>query len=365
MAKFKVGDWVEHQNFLDLGKGKIIFVSRFKKYTILFKTCFLKHCTEKYIWREAPNSLRWRFAPNEPAATEETIAYSQSYINYATAEVANESAFKPTGVETVRFYENMSDMHSLDKIWRDANSEEYKFYSNLLGSTDLESGVIDLKNEILKDIQEQIIGRKFNPNVLVNTAEPYTAKPYPSTRSVDPSTRSVDDKSIIQLFFELLTPSMPLHIELQILRYLLEYSGGSDTIPPFKNGPCIFKCIVKKFHGVGLSMALNILLDSGMEVEKTIWEIMNASVLPNPSFDKDFRNYIIDILCEHLPTRNECSICFENIGYRLSCCMRPDNANFVCHECYINTTSCPFCRDPLGMLMNPSHERLISHIFNV
>lgn len=335
MAKFKVGDWVEHQNFLDLGKGKIIFVSRFKKYTILFKTCFLKHCTEKYIWREAPNDI------SAPAATEETIAYSQSYINYATAEVASESAFKPTGVETVRFYENMSDMHSLDKIWRDANSEEYKFYSNLLGSTDLESGVIDLKNEIIKDIQEQIIGRKFNPNVLVN------------------------DKSIIQLFFELLAPSMPLHIELQILRYLLEYSGGSDTIPPFKNGPCIFKCIVQKFHGVGLSMALNILLDSGMEVEKTIWEIMNASVLPNPSFDKDFRNYIIDILCEHLPTRNECSICFENIGYRLSCCIRPDNANFVCHECYINTTSCPFCRDPLGMLMNPSHERLISHIFNV
>jgi hypothetical protein len=340
MAKFKVGDWVEHRNFLDLGRGKIIFVSRFKKYTILFKTCFLKHCTEKYIWRFAPNDI------SAPAATEETIAYSQSYIHYTTSEtreVANESAFvaKPTGVETVRFYENMSDMHSLDKIWTDANSEEYKFYSNLLGSTDLESGVIDLKNEIIKDIQEQIIGRKFNPNVLVN------------------------DKSIIQLFFELLAPSMPLHIELQILRYLLEYSGGSDTIPPFKNGPCIFKRIVKKFTGVGLSMALNILLDSGMEVEKTIWEIMNASVLPNPSFDKDFRNYIIDILCEHLPTRNECSICFENIGYRLSCCMRPDNANFVCHECYINTTSCPFCRDPLGMLMNPSYERLISHIFNV
>lgn len=324
MAKFKVGDWVEHQNFLDLGKGKIIFVSRFKKYTILFKTCFLKHCTEKYIRREAPNE-------SSISAPVDMICISQSYTT--------QSVNLLTGDQTVRFYENMSDIHSLDKIWTDSNSEEYKFYSDLLGSTDLKSGVIDLKNEIIKDIQEQIIGRKFNPNILTN------------------------DKSIIQLFFEL--SSMPLHIELQILRYLLEYSGGSDTIPPFKNGPCIFKCIVNKFHGVGLSMALNILLDSGMDVEKTIWDIMNASVLPNPSFDKDFRNYIIDILCEHLPTRNECSICFENIGYRLSCCMRPDNANFVCHECYINTTSCPFCRDPLGMLMNPSHERLISHIFNV
>ena len=318
MAKFKVGNWVQHQKFIDLGHGKILFVSRFKKYTILFKTCFLKYCSEKFL-SIAQNS-------------EEEKHRREGSQHY---EVCDELS----STEEIRFYENIIDFRSLNKIWINEGSEEYKHYSNLLGANDLESGIIDLKNEIIINIQEQLIGRKINPNILIN------------------------GKSIIQTFLEM-TDILPLHLELQILRYLLEYSGGSDTIPPFKHGPCVFKCIVHKFHGIGLPMALNILIDSGIDIEKTVWEIMNASSAATSS-NKDFRNYILDILFEYLPTRNECSICCENIGYKLSCCMRPESANYVCHECYINITSCPFCRDQLGMLVNPSHERLFNHIFTV
>jgi hypothetical protein len=319
--RFKIGDWVQHKNFIDLGHGRIIYVSEFKKYTVLFKTCFLKYCSEKFLsmTQSVDNA-------------EEPIRPGQKYIPFDAA----------LHDEELRFYENILDLCSLNKIWLNEGSDEYKYYSNLLGMDNLESGITDLKNEIIMNIQEQIIGRKINPNILTK-----------------------ENKSIIQVFFEMEPSSLPLHIELQILRFLLEYTGGSDTIPPFKNGPCVFRCIVKKFTGIGLPMALNILLDSGMDVEKTVWEIMDASILPNPNFNKEFRNYIINILCDHLPNRNECSICFENIGYKLSCCMRPDSDNYVCHECYVNTTSCPFCRDTMGTLMNPSHERLINHIFTV
>lgn len=311
-AKFKVGDSIEHKNYVHLGVGRILFISKFKKYTILFRNCYLKRCSEKYLKNTVNiNNLN-----------------SMQYYDKSEHD------------ESIIFYENVMDLCTLSEIFKNKNSDEYKHYSDMIGIKDMEDGLHDLVNEIIKNIQEQICDKIVNPNIIIK------------------------EKPLIQSFFEFSKPGLiPLHIDLQILRYLLEYTGGCDTIPPYRNGPYIFKYIILKFKGTGLHSALNILLDSGVDVEKIVWDIMNTSI--HIPMEKDFRDYVLNILYDYLPVKNECSICFENIGYKISCCMRPESANYICHDCYLNTNVCPYCRDSLGMLINPLHERLINSMFSI
>ncbi len=312
MTKYSVGDYVIHKNYENKGDGKIIFVNEYpvKKYTILFKDGFLKHCSEIFI---------------------EKVQRSPGEITFVQRYIIDENVQE---TETFRFYKNISDLALLQKIPSKKKKE----------------CVIHLENEIIMDIQEQICNKIVNPNILVK------------------------NKPIIQLFFELET--MPLHIELWVLTFLLENSGGSDTIPPFKNGPFVFREILKKFKGLGLVLALDTFIQSGVNVEGIIWELMNSFYvhticfekdLSYPIIDKKHRDYILSIILKHTDhvQKNECSICFENIGYKITCCMRPESTNFICHDCYLVSRNCPFCRDPHGMLMNPEHEKLINNIFSI
>lgn len=153
-----------------------------------------------------------------------------------------------------------------------------------------------------------------------------------------------------------LVSTIPIHIRLLLLRYLLNHgAGAADTIPPYADCGAVLPQIIKGFRGINRDMVFRLFLRYGMNYHDIRWNLDCMQFNPEYGFELDDRTRLHTVLSEYIKFP-DCKICLTNLSaYHLRCCFVEESENTLCIDCYSQLENgCPFCRShPRGEIMLP------------